>query len=258
MVILEMLSPLPLTSREDGRDLLALWQTLIPELLPDYYGNWEPIDRTFDRQNIDAALDQWKWGFLTVKRHPFVDAQVWMRRGAQQQLHATVIFSTEPKLATCDRLREFLGAASMRLRADFACLHLMTQAEYQRGRSNKTVRASDKQGKNRHFFLASMDLKQRIPDLYWATVLGAPYLEMFGKNNILSAPAYSARSLSNDQIILQMTENLTDVEKHPEVFDEVRSRVKDHLGKEAFFDIGNEASHVYRVPTFKFFNESGL
>jgi hypothetical protein len=63
------------------RDLLELWQTLIPELLPDYYCNWEPIDRPFDRQNIDAALDQWKWGFLIVRKHPFVDAQVWMRKG---------------------------------------------------------------------------------------------------------------------------------------------------------------------------------
>jgi hypothetical protein len=55
-----------------------------------------------------------------------------------------VIFSTEPKSDTCDRLLEFLDAASVRLRADFACLHLMTRAEYQRGRSDKAVRASDK------------------------------------------------------------------------------------------------------------------
>jgi hypothetical protein len=258
MVVLEILSPLLLTSREDGRDILELWQTYIPELLPDYYGNWEPIDRPFDRQNLEAALDQWKWPFLSIKKRPFAEFQVWMGKGPQQQLHATLTVTTEPKVAIYDRLLEFLKAASVRLRADFACLHLMTQAEYQRGRSNKTVKALDKQGKKLYFSLVSQDLKQRIPDLYWATVLGAPYLEMFGKVSILSAPASAASSLSNDQILLQMTENLTDVEKHPEVFDQVRSRVKDYLGEEAFFDIRNEASHAYRAPTFKFFDESGL
>ena len=222
MVVLEVLSPLLLTSREDGRDILELWQTHIPELLPDYYGNWEPIDRPFDRQNVEAALDPWKGPFLSIKKRPRVDAHVWMRKSAQQQLHATLIFSAEPKLAPSDRLLEFLKAASVRIRADFACLNLMTQAEFQHGRSNKTARATDKQGKNLFFFLASIDLKQRVPDLYWATVLGAPYLDMFGKDSILSAPAYSAKLLSNDQILLQMTESLTDVEEHPEVFGQVR------------------------------------
>src|ERR1700739_4220560 len=102
MVGLEILSPLLLASREDGRDILELWKTHIPELLPDYYGRWEPIDRPFDRQNIEAALDQWKWGFLPIKKHPRVDAQVWMRKNAQQQLHATLIFNVEPKLAPYD------------------------------------------------------------------------------------------------------------------------------------------------------------
>ena len=170
MVVLEILSPLPLTNREDGRDILKLWQTHLPELLPDYYGNWEPIDRPFDRQNIEAVLDQWKWPFLSIKKRPHVDVDIWMRKGPQQQLHATLKLSTEPTVAIYSRLLEFLKAASMRLRADFACLHLMTQAEFQRGRSNKTVSATDKQGKNLFFSLYSIDLKQRIPDLYWATV----------------------------------------------------------------------------------------
>jgi hypothetical protein len=257
MVILELLTPLPLTRREDGQAILDLWQTYIPELLPDFFGNWEPIDRVFDLRALDAVLDQWKWPFLSIKKKPAVDASVWMRKGAHQRLHAVLIFRIEPKSANQSRLLEFLKAASIQLRADFACLHLFSKNELERGRSNKTVRSLDKQGKKVSFLLVSQDLQRRIPDLYWATVLGAPFLEMFGKNRVLAAPAYSTASLSSEAVLLQMTENLTDVEESFVRFDDVRSRVKTWLGKDAFFDVNNEASASYRVPAFRFFDAEG-
>jgi hypothetical protein len=257
MVILEVLTPLPLTQREDGQTVLDLWQTFIPELLPDFFGNWEPIDRVFNRQKLDAALDQWKWPFLAIKKKPAVDASIWMRKSALQKLHAILIFRFEPKSAAPSQLLEFLKATSIGLKADFGCLHLFNETEFQRGRSNKTVRALDKQGKKLSFLLASQDLRRRIPELYWATVLGAPYLQMFGKDRVLAAPAYSTVSLSSEAVLLQMTENLIDLEERFDRFDEVRSRVKTWLGQDAFFDMRNEASKSYRVPAFRLFDAEG-
>jgi hypothetical protein len=95
--VLEILSPLPLTRREDGQAILDLWQSYLPELLPDYFGNWEPIDRVFNLQKLDAVLDQWKWPFLATKKSPAVDASIWMRKGARQQLRATPSFRIEAK-----------------------------------------------------------------------------------------------------------------------------------------------------------------
>jgi hypothetical protein len=69
-VCLEMLTRMPLASRDEGDLVLRLWEELLPEYLPDKFGNWEPIDRHFDLTARDAILDQWCWPFLTVKRKP--------------------------------------------------------------------------------------------------------------------------------------------------------------------------------------------
>jgi hypothetical protein len=42
--VLQILTPLALTQREDGRLVLELWEKYLPNLLPDRYGNWEPVD----------------------------------------------------------------------------------------------------------------------------------------------------------------------------------------------------------------------
>lgn len=47
-IALELLSPLPLASRQDGKAIFDLWQTYLPGLLPDKFGNWEPVDRPFE------------------------------------------------------------------------------------------------------------------------------------------------------------------------------------------------------------------
>jgi hypothetical protein len=257
MVVLEILSPLPLTNRSDGQDFLELWQTHLPELLPDRYGNWEPIDRKFDSNNIGTALDHWVRPFLTAKKRPRSDASVFMRRGAFERLHAIVVFCNELGAAPQEHLLNFLAAASLRLKADFAYLHLTTEPELHLGRANNTAIKLNKQGTSFMFSVPSVDLQRRIPDLYWATVLGAPYLNLFGNERVLSSPAYSSVRLSDNAVLLQLTEKLADVEQNYEAFCHVRSDVKTHLGKDAFFSPAKEYSHFYRVPEFMFFDAEG-
>jgi hypothetical protein len=57
-VVLEILSPLSLIDRQDGRTVLELWKAYLPQLLPDKIGNWEPIDRRFDAGDLSAALER--------------------------------------------------------------------------------------------------------------------------------------------------------------------------------------------------------
>lgn len=251
-IVLEILSPLPLTSREEGRIVFDLWQKLLPGLLPDKFGNWEPINRSFSPQNIEAALDAWRWPFLAVRKRPSVDAGVWMRKGANQRLHATWIFRVDEEGASQAELLGFLQAASTTLKADFSCLHLLTPPELERGRASKVVSAVNRQATKFSFLIGSKDLQVRIPDLFWATVLGAPYVRMFGWDCLLSAPLYNAQALSSESVLLQMTERLSDVDLRPAVLDEVRARVKAHLGEDAFFYIENGTSNGYRVPQFTF------
>lgn len=250
IVVLEILSPLPLIDRRDGRTVLELWKTCLPELAPENIGNWEPVDRPFNAGKLDAALDIWKWPFLAERKQPKVSCSVWMRKNAKQPLHSTLIWEFYVPADEQDALLRFLGTAAVALKADFACLHLLRASEIERGRANRTVTALDKRATQFNFFLASKDLKRRIPDVYWATVFGRPYLELFGEERLLSAPAFRKEVLSEGTVLLQISERLSEVGTGK--FSSARERAISHLGENAFFRPAAEVDGDYRAPTFAF------
>jgi len=251
-VVLEILSPLPLIDRQDGREILELWKAYLPRLLPDKFGNWEPVDRPFDADNLSVALDNWKWPFLAERAQPKVNCGIWMRKNAKQLLHSTLIWEFYLPIVEQNELLVFLRTAAIALKADFACLHLLTASEIERGRANRTVTALDKKATQFNFFLASKDLKRRIPDIYWATIFGRPYLEMFGKERLLSTPAYQVDVFSEGIVLLQISEKLSEVADHPGTFRSARERAILHLGESAFFRSAAEAADDYRAPNFAF------
>lgn len=250
-IVVEILTPLSLSRREDGKLIFDLWKKYLPRLLPDNFGNWEPIDRKFDSENYERMLESWQWPFLAVKTTPAVNASIWMRKALHQKLHATWAISLEAGSVSQSELLEFLQAASVALNADFGCLHLLTASEIARGRMSKVVLVLDKRATKFRFAIGSKDLQQRIPDLFWATVFGAPYVKMFGLDRMLTVPVYSSRALSDGAVLLQTTENLSDVESHTREFEEVRSKAKSHLGPDAFF-CSARMDNFYSAPQFIF------
>jgi len=94
-------------------------------------------------------------------------------------------------------------------------------------------------------------LRGGIPDVFWGTVLGAPYVEMFGPK-IFSAPAYGRHQLSDQSILLQMSENLSDTERDPAKIVDIRRRIKHHLGEGAFFEPSAPPDCRFLVPKFVF------
>src|SRR5690349_21579133 len=40
------------------------------------------------------------------------------------------------------------------------------------------------------FVLSTHRLNESLPDLYWLTILGKPYIELFGRDRVLSSPAH--------------------------------------------------------------------
>lgn len=248
MLELQILSPLSLTSREDGRLVLDLWNKCLPRLVPDTYGNWEPIDRQFDLENIETVLDAWKWPFLARKKSPRVRFDVWPRKGSQS-LHSIWSISVDSAAANQSDLLDFIKKASVVLEADFACLHLLTNHELERGKINNTVSVLNKSATKFTFSVRSKDLQQRIPDLFWVTVFGRPYVKMFGDEKLLSAPVYIAERLQNGAVMLQLSSNLTDLEDKQSELERVRVATVKHLGENAFFKVGSQA---YQVPKFAF------
>jgi len=210
-IYVEILTPQPLTSPEEGERVLRLWHSYLPSWLPDKVGNWEPVDQAFDLDERDAILRLWRWPFLAVKSKPRMDAEVFMRKGQLLQ-HAAWLLCFDHGDVDVRELTRFLQEASKVLEADFGCLTLLTDGEIEAGRRNGAVLALDRRATRFTFGISSRAIRTCIPDVYWMTVFGAPYVKMFGRDRLLSAPVHKAatwvrrRSRFNSQRVSEMSE----------------------------------------------------
>ena len=74
------------------------------------------------------------------------------------------------------------------------------------------------------------DLTLRLPDVPWGSIYGKPYIEMFGRERLLSAPFHSIRELPSGHIFAQLTESVLD----PELPEDRRKAVREWLGEDCF------------------------
>lgn len=96
---------------------------------------------------------------------------------------------------------------------------------------------------------APYNIKIRLPEIRWMNFYGKPYVEMFGKEKLLSAPCYKAEVITEDIISIQATEDL-----FKDIPDEVKSDIKMHLGEDAFVWRNKDAISYKdgKVPNFDF------
>jgi hypothetical protein len=86
-----------------------------------------------------------------------------------------------------------------------ALLPLLTPHEIERGAKQEVISFSDRAGtRDPSLFVPSIKLRTKyIPDVYWLTFFGPPYVKLFGRERLLSAPAYKVEELSYGGISLQ-------------------------------------------------------
>src|SRR5262249_23931444 len=94
------------------------------------------------------------------------------------------------------------------------------------------------------------DLRKYLPDIYWMTVFGRPYLELFSRERLLACPAYRVKELENGSIAVQLTPELKDIATEEAAFERGREDARNHLGNDAFFDVAKGMDHRYCVPEF--------
>lgn len=81
---------------------------------------------------------------------------------------------------------------------------------------------------------SGFDIRKYVPGVYWANVFGVEYATFWGKQKLLSAPAYRVEELPSGGVLIVAYED-------PLAYDspaarEARERIKDHIGREYFFD----------------------
>lgn len=228
-VVLNILTSRSLKSEGEGRRLLRLWTELLPDFVPERFGNYEPLRLEFKPDDIDSALEHWAWPFLAKRRKPRMLGMVFMHIG-KIPVHGSIKIELEWKDAYQNEIIQFFKTVSRDFEAEFGLLDLTLKGEIS--------------GVTTHM------LRKSVPRIYWATLLGKAYVKMFGRDQIKACPAPFIEELSDDQFYIQLSEELIDVQNKPQEIYHGGERVKKHLNKNAFFDPKLPPGHAYSVPVF--------
>jgi hypothetical protein len=133
-----------------------------------------------------------------------------------------------------DRALRFLTTLADRVGCDFGLIHRFDHAEAHRATGNGTMTGA---GRGKPLFMVtSHDLKRGIPDIYWMTLFGRRYVDMFGRERLRTAPAAKAELLPDGSALLQASLRSGDVVAPGGSFAAVRQRIIEHLGRDAFYD----------------------
>jgi hypothetical protein len=223
-------------SKAEGKQMLQMICGLLPEVMPEFYNTYEPVNKRFDSIHVDTALKEWCFSFLWKRRKPSVTGVMFLGTAQlERPTHTHLIIRFKPEIVSTQRLVQFVQEFSTAFRVDFSLVHVLTQPEVE---------------SKRLFGLSTFILKESLPNLYWATVFGTPYVKLFGRERLLSTPAAVVKALADDMIYIQLTEDVMDNRKQPERVEAARQAAKKHLDSNAFFDPQLSPNHVYRRPEF--------
>ncbi len=106
--------------------------------------------------------------------------------------------------------------------------------------------------------LTPRDLTEYLPNLYWAQVLGPPWVQLFGAETLATAPGYRVEEVAPQHWLVQLTEHLADVGTDHGRFEAVRAEVKRHLGADAFYSAERGHRARYAAPSIATLAERGL
>ena len=140
--------------------------------------------------------------------------------------------------------------AAVAFSVDFGFIHRITDADMSRGLANGTTGFLDTAKTEKHLFVPSHILHKFAPDIYWMTIFGRPYVELFSRERLRSCPAHRIKELENGSIVVQLTPELKDTITEEAAFERARQGARDYLNNNAFFDPIKGLDFQYRVPEF--------
>lgn len=250
-VFFQVLSPLPLNRHQDARKLFELWADKASHFLPNRWGLHDPLRHHFSLEALDEAIRTWELGYY-VKRtaSPRLSGSISMQYGPHRD-HATwSIRLKNVKDFEQPAFCELLECAAVAFSTDLGFIHKITDAEVLRGRANDSISFLDAAHTDKHLYVVTHDLRKFLPDIYWMTVFGKPYVELFSRERLLSCPAHRVKELENSSIVIQLTPELKDIMYEEAAFERMRQEARDHLNNDAFFDPVKGLAYRYRVPEF--------
>ncbi len=223
--------------RESGRRFLQLLVSAAPEYAPEKFNDYEPIKFRFDANKVDEALKCWGMSFLWRRIKPGTAGSALV---GFQNTHDKINLRLSLKALDVPLVIRLFGAIQQAFGIDLAYVHVRTDAD-----------TADIDHYKTHWMpfqtLTTHDLREGIPDLPWATLFGPPYVELFGRDRLLTTPAARVESMG-EAVYVQLTDDPSDVAKKREDYLANQHAAKQHLDTDAFR--GMSATGKCRVPEF--------
>lgn len=227
-----VLTPLHLFSRSEGRYVLQLLASAPEALVPQLWGSWEPVNRPFHPAQIDAIVPEWDAQFLFKRRKPRVDGAVLSAYGPAP-LHGMLSLAADSRAVDPDDVVRFLLTASSSLDADFGFVHLPTEQEAPFYSKLLVQERLDPASGRYAMAVTTHTIERWLPDLFWGTVLGVPYVQLIGRDPLLRTPVFRAQELATGAVYLQLTGSPLDLASDFEEVAGVRKRARGHLDEAA-------------------------
>ncbi|MCR9145538.1 MAG: hypothetical protein NXI24_25080 [bacterium] len=226
----------------DGLAFFAEMKKALPALYPKKVGNYEPVRTLFDPRKKGELEQQWRSPFIWKGAAVGSQGNVWFRQGLGK--NSDIICSAKTKDFDFERCQDFLGKTAKVMNAAFIYAHPFQSIEIERARTNETL-ITVVRGKSNYVSVSSIVLEKYIPDVYWYTIFGPPFVKHFGLKRLLATPANRVVQLGDHFVGIQLT-GLSEILDGAKM-EEARSLVKSHLGQDAFFSLSRGASSKYRV-----------
>lgn len=203
-----------------------------PVLTPARFSPFDPVRTPYTRQE-----------FKRLVQHEDIDRHLMLRgpgkRGAlAHRLQRMAGTGTEMWVYRFDLKqvpwRAIEGAAEMvtELPISIASLHVVSAAE--RVLCKQIGAGEDHCGGYSFHMQFPHQLAFGLPTLAWRTYFGPMYIRHFGKERLLTAPAYAMREVHPDVISIQLAESIDAIDTDWERFHATRQAVIAHLGAESF------------------------
>jgi hypothetical protein len=232
-----VLSPAHIGSRDSGRLVLNTLLETAPEWSPEKYNDFEPVNRLFDPGRLEQALDVWRFNFLWRRKKPAVHGSAWFGG----KIHSSIYLQIAPRAFAIDAFFKLLRGLRRHFPLDLAYIHVEHESD---------CRDRDRYRRHVEPFIIGLTthrLREGLPDLPWATLFGPPYVELFGRERLLTTPAAYVQELAGG-VYVQLTNSVADVSVRRESYLAAQTAARLHLNSGAF--LGDTAPNQLRVPEF--------
>lgn len=233
--IFEFLSAQTLNTEEDCKKIFNIINDIAPCFLPVKYDRYEPFKKTFNMDDLTEVLTDWAtWDLFFWKGKKPVSQGSYIS-GVNSNYHIHDSFSMDSNLN--DKVVSNFLELLFRFTQDFELTFAYIATPYPRDFDIREYYGHSimpyTQGLSGHH------LKKGLPDgLAWGMFFGKEYVELFGKDKLLTAPVFETRAHS-DGVYVQLTENITDPLENYESYMELKKAFMDHVGADAFLSIDN-------------------